>query len=137
MPSQVNLSYLISIMYCCGDVVVSALEQHAATPNELRRILRTALHAVLFEGFATMLFPAIFMHTFVHLVHDAVAFYRLSGPLWRWLPTTLGLALIPALPLLFDHPVEVAVDALFSFIGEVQLNMQPRLRLQQNAKKNR
>lgn len=33
-----------------------------------------------------------------------------------WGPTVTGLAIVPALPYIFDHPVEVATDRAFEWI---------------------
>ena len=33
-----------------------------------------------------------------------------------WGPTVTGLAIVPALPYLFDHPVEAATDHVFEWV---------------------
>lgn len=43
----------------------------------------------------------------------AISFFSTSIPLTDQGPTVSGLCVVPALPFLFDHPVEHAVDTIF------------------------
>jgi len=57
-------------------------------------------------------------------IHTAVkqtkkAFDKSANPRLRaWGPTVTGLAIVPALPYIFDHPVEVAADRAFEWIEQ-------------------
>jgi fission process protein 1 len=65
-----------------------------------------------------MLFPAYAVHT---VVHQATHFLKnrkatISPTLYRYGPTGLGLAIIPMLPVVFDHPTEYVVEKAFEFV---------------------
>jgi mitochondrial fission process protein 1 len=57
-------------------------------------------------------------------IHTAVkqarkAFDKSTNPRLRaWGPTVTGLAIVPALPYIFDHPVEEATDRAFEWIKQ-------------------
>ena len=59
--------------------------------------------------------PAFTIHTAVKQVKKAFD----KSPNLRlraWGPTVTGLAIVPALPFIFDHPVEVATDRAFEWV---------------------
>jgi fission process protein 1 len=59
--------------------------------------------------------PAFTIHTAVKQAKKA--FDKSSNVRLRaWGPTATGLAIVPALPYLFDHPVEVAADRAFEWV---------------------
>lgn len=59
--------------------------------------------------------PAFTIHTAVKQAKKA--FDRSSNLRLRtWGPTVTGLAIVPALPYIFDHPVEVATDRAFEWV---------------------
>jgi fission process protein 1 len=59
--------------------------------------------------------PAFTIHTAVKQAKKA--FDKSSNPRLRaWGPTVTGLAIVPALPYIFDHPVEVAADRAFIWV---------------------
>ncbi len=59
--------------------------------------------------------PAFTIHTAVKQAKKA--FDKSSNLRLRaWGPTVTGLAIVPALPYIFDHPVEVAADRAFEWI---------------------
>ncbi len=61
--------------------------------------------------------PALTIHTIVKQTKKA--FVNVQNPkLKAWGPTLSGLAVVPALPYLYDHPVEVATDRAFDWIKE-------------------
>jgi mitochondrial fission process protein 1 len=61
--------------------------------------------------------PAFTIHTAVKQAKKA--FDKSSNPRLRaWGPTVTGLAIVPALPYIFDHPVEVATDHAFEWIEQ-------------------
>ncbi|KAJ6161317.1 hypothetical protein N7470_004713 [Penicillium chermesinum] len=66
----------------------------------------------IFQGIASMGLPAFTIHSVVKYSGNMLK--RVKTPLVRtWGPIGLGLAVVPALPYLFDHPVEQAVDWAF------------------------
>lgn len=59
--------------------------------------------------------PAFTIHTAVRQAKKV--FDKSSNPRLRaWGPTVTGLAIVPALPFIFDHPVEVATDRAFEWV---------------------
>lgn len=59
--------------------------------------------------------PAFTIHTAVKQAKKA--FDKSSNLRLRaWGPTVTGLAIVPALPYIFDHPVEVAADRAFEWV---------------------
>jgi fission process protein 1 len=56
--------------------------------------------------------PAFTIHTAVK--QSKKAFANVANPRVKaWGPTVTGLAIVPVLPYLFDHPVERATDTIF------------------------
>lgn len=61
--------------------------------------------------------PALTIHTAV--AQSRKAFRRATNPkIKTWGPTMTGLAIVPLLPFLFDHPVEHATDRAFDWIRQ-------------------
>lgn len=61
--------------------------------------------------------PAFTIHTAV--AQAKKAFAKTSNPRIRaWGPTLTGLAIVPVLPYLFDHPVEHVTDTVFDWIKQ-------------------
>jgi mitochondrial fission process protein 1 len=61
--------------------------------------------------------PALTIHTAVKQAKKA--FDKSTNPRLRaWGPTITGLAIVPALPYIFDHPVEEATDRAFEWIKQ-------------------
>lgn len=61
--------------------------------------------------------PAFTIHTAVKQAKKAFA--NASNPRVRiWGPTFTGLAIVPALPYIFDHPVERVTDVAFDWLEE-------------------
>ena len=105
----VRASYGISWAYVLGDVAVETLrEKERKSPDDV--VLRTATKRALFQSMASMIFPMFTIHQTVHLT--AVLMKRF-GRGNKWIPTIAGLAMIPALPYLFDHPVEHTLDSIY------------------------
>lgn len=67
--------------------------------------------------------PAFTIHTAVNQAKKVFA--HAKNPRVRtWAPTAIGLALIPPLPYIFDHPVETATDRAFDWIKEKYMERQ-------------
>lgn len=66
----------------------------------------------VFQSVASMLFPALTIHSVVK--YSGIAMKDIKNVRLRtWGPIGLGLAIVPALPFVFDHPVEHAVEWVF------------------------
>ncbi|KAI9158238.1 Mitochondrial fission process protein [Paramyrothecium foliicola] len=66
----------------------------------------------LFQSLASMGLPAFTIHSVVRYSGRALKNAK-NATLRTWAPIGLGLAVVPALPTLFDEPVENAVEWLF------------------------
>ncbi|EXJ68989.1 uncharacterized protein A1O5_07924 [Cladophialophora psammophila CBS 110553] len=66
----------------------------------------------VFQSLASMGFPALTIHSIVK--YSGKALKTAANPTIRtWAPIGLGLAVVPALPYIFDEPVEEAVEWTF------------------------
>lgn len=66
----------------------------------------------VFQAVASMGLPAFTIHSIVR--YSGRAMKHVKNPKVRtWGPIGLGLAAVPALPYMFDHPVEVATEKIF------------------------
>ncbi|GMH81768.1 hypothetical protein TrVE_jg5237 [Triparma verrucosa] len=73
-------------------------------------VVRTGLHATLFQGIASLAIPTALIHTGVGQSSKMFAKY---GPRYlKWGPSVVGLCMIPMMPF-FDEPVEHGVDWFF------------------------
>ncbi|KAH8915663.1 hypothetical protein BT69DRAFT_1320350 [Atractiella rhizophila] len=96
--------------------------------------LRVAERAV-FQATASMLFPALTIHSVVKYSAKALKRSNVqSAFLKAWGPTSLGLLTIPALPFIFDEPVEKVVSTSFGKIEEMVLHEEVRRRLEHHLK---
>ncbi|KAF5369768.1 hypothetical protein D9758_001316 [Tetrapyrgos nigripes] len=124
-PWVVTAAYGVSWLYLTGDVGYESYKAHRRGPTALEaahfsentRIALTAVQRATFQSIASMALPAFTIHTAVRQAKKA--FVNVKNPrLKAWGPTMTGLAIVPALPYLFDHPVEVATDRAFDWIRE-------------------
>ena len=99
---HVRLFYLVSWLYVTIDTVVRTVEESRAQ-NRRRQVWRVLIFMSVFHTIATMLIPAVAIHEAVHLTKVALQAID-AKRVERWMPTLVGLLLIPALPLV-DHPV--------------------------------
>jgi len=105
----VKAAYGISWAYVIGDVGVEAMrERERGSSSDI--IMRTATKRAIFQSLASMIFPMFTIHQTVHLT---AVLMKKFGRTNKWIPTIAGLAMIPALPFLFDHPVEHTLDNLY------------------------
>jgi fission process protein 1 len=91
------------------DVALETMreKERGSDPEVIKRI---AIKRALFQTTASMLLPALTIHQTVHL---ASAIMNKFGGKNKWIPTIAGLAMIPALPFMFDHPMEHVIDTAF------------------------
>jgi fission process protein 1 len=80
------------------------LKEHGLDPT------RAFAHATTFNALANLALPAVIIHTQVHV---AARIFKSIGKFTKYGPTLAGLALIPALPYICDHPVENVITQLF------------------------
>ncbi|TFL05633.1 mitochondrial 18 KDa protein-domain-containing protein [Pterulicium gracile] len=122
-PWVVSASYGVSWIYLTGDVAYESYKAHRQGPSPLEalhfsentRIALAAAERATFQSIASMGLPALTIHTAVKQAKKA--FVNVKNPTVKaWGPTTVGLAILPALPFMFDHPVETATASVFDFI---------------------
>ncbi|KAJ3265419.1 hypothetical protein HK104_006298 [Borealophlyctis nickersoniae] len=116
-PWIVKSAYGISFAYVGIDVAFEAYKaQKRGDPTPL--IARTVIERSTFQGLASLALPAITIHTVVDTTAKLLK-NRPKTTFVRWAPTTAGLLVVPLLPVLFDHPVEGAVEKAFDIIWPV------------------
>lgn len=122
-PWAVTAAYGISWIYLAGDVGYESYKVHhrgptpveAANFSEPTRIGIAAVQRATFQSIASMALPAFTIHTAVSQARKAFKNTQ-NTRLKSWGPTMTGLAIVPVLPYLFDHPVEAATDHVFDWI---------------------
>lgn len=131
----VTAAYGVSIAYVAGDIGYEGYKAHldrqdrllkqstsgknpeqaeisAATEIGLRVARRT-----VFQGLASIVLPAVTIHSAVK--YSAPIFLKSNNTRVKgWGPTAVGLAIVPLLPIMFDHPVEYATDKVFDYVEE-------------------
>ncbi|KAJ9114641.1 hypothetical protein QFC22_005517 [Naganishia vaughanmartiniae] len=125
-PWVVKGAYGVSWMYLIGDVSYETYKAKVQGPSPLdlatglsenSRLGMVAAKRSIFQGVASMALPAFTIHTAVR--QATKAFRNASSPRVKaWGPTVTGLAIVPFLPYLFDHPVETAVDYFFEKVEQ-------------------
>lgn len=74
-----------------------------------------AVKRSVFQGVASMALPAFTIHTAVKQTAKAVR-NSTNVTMRRWLPSAVGIGIVPFLPYMFDHPIEYATDVVFDKI---------------------
>ena len=133
----VRAAYAVSWSYVSVDVLLRVGDSFALR-GRTWHLLRTLLYFSIFHTVATMLLPAFLIHSAVH--HSSHLLKLLSArhaaavsaaaerlPLWWaprlwWVPTVVGLALIPLMPLL-DEPFEHLLDSCFASAGRAMRSL--------------
>lgn len=86
--------------------------------SENTHVALTCVRRGVFQSLASMALPAFTVHSIVH--YSQPLFKGIGNHRVRAMgPTVLGLAIIPALPIMFDEPVEHIIDTIFDW-GEGQ-----------------
>jgi len=105
-PYLVTASYGVSWLYCMGDVAFEGYKENKRGGTN-QDVAQVVAKRTVFQATASMLLPAFTIHS---LVKIAGKFFQRMGRFQRIGPTVAGLAMIPALPFMFDHPVEHLLD---------------------------
>ncbi|KAL0255521.1 hypothetical protein I308_100325 [Cryptococcus tetragattii IND107] len=124
-PWVVTAAYGVSWAYLIGDVSFTTYKSsqlgpspiESANMSERTRLAMVAVKRSVFQAVASMALPAFTIHTAVKYAGRAFAKSQ-NATLRRWGPTAVGIGIVPALPYLFDHPVEQATEALFEKLEE-------------------
>jgi mitochondrial fission process protein 1 len=111
----VRSTYAISWGYVIGDITHEAYKtKDDPKLSSFDWKLNIAKRAT-FQSIASMALPAFTIHSVVHFSKHKL-FPSLLPQYLKWGPTFMGLGVIPFLPYMFDHPVEVGCDRAFDFI---------------------
>ncbi|KAH9274413.1 hypothetical protein BASA83_003043 [Batrachochytrium salamandrivorans] len=110
----VNAAYGISFAYVGVDVVYEGYKS-SLRGDSTTEVSRTVIQRTLFQGLASLLLPAITIHSVVDLTAKALKNASVIT-LRKWGPTAAGLMVLPALPVILDHPVEYATDKAFDMV---------------------
>jgi len=111
---HVNLFYLVSWLYVITDTMVNAVDE-ANVQGRRRQVARVVLFMSLFHSIATMLIPAVAIHEAVHVAMLLLKRAAASPSMQLWVPTMVGLSLIPAMPIV-DEPLHHALKRLFDHL---------------------
>ncbi|WFD05125.1 hypothetical protein MVES1_000451 [Malassezia vespertilionis] len=118
-PIVVSAAYGISWAYIISDVGYTVW--HASNhmdPNDSsykKDLAWIGARRTVFQTLASMFLPALTIHSVVR--YSAPLFSKFSNMRARSIgPTVLGLCTVPLLPVLFDHPVEYAVENAFDLV---------------------
>ena len=109
-PVIVKAAYGISWLYVLSDVAISTYNEKQKETSTTGTVLRTATKTAIFQSTASMILPMITIHQTVHLTAKLLSRF---GNKSKVIPTICGLAVVPALPFMFDHPVEHVVDTVY------------------------
>eukprot|EP00050_Salpingoeca_kvevrii_P012400 m.22331 g.22331 ORF g.22331 m.22331 type:complete len:218 (-) comp3993_c0_seq2:268-921(-) len=106
-------AYMVTYGYVVADVGYNTWRAYDAGYSPMG-IFRTFAHSATFQGVASVALPAVAVHQTVHLASRVLKRFKTSHPrVYGYGPTAVGLALIPLLPTLIDHPVEKIIDRAF------------------------
>jgi mitochondrial fission process protein 1 len=101
--------YGVAIAYCVGDVAYVGYKERESKKGDAGNVPRTA-----FQGLASIALPYLIFHT---TVHQSQKFCLKRAPKFAVIvPSVIGLAIIPLLPVCCDEPVE-------NLLEEVCLNL--------------
>ncbi|KAJ3033738.1 hypothetical protein HDV00_005859 [Rhizophlyctis rosea] len=110
-PWIVNTGYFISFAYVGADVAFEGYKAVKRGDNNTL-VTRTVLERGTFQLLASLALPAFIIHSVV----DGTAKLLKNRPktaLVKWAPTSMGLAVVPLLPVILDKPVETVVEKVF------------------------
>ncbi|KAJ3170251.1 hypothetical protein HDU88_008878 [Geranomyces variabilis] len=114
----VNAAYGISFAYVGFDIGLEAwkAKQRGADNLELTRVVA---ERSLFQGLASLLLPAVTIHTVVDLTGKALK-NKPPSAFVRWTPTVAGLLVVPFLPIMYDHPLEHFIAKTFDKVWPME-----------------
>jgi fission process protein 1 len=110
-PFFVNTTYAISFGYVGFEIAQEAYKSHSRSDHKYVFGTHVAKHTI-FQTLASLALPAFTIHSTVK--YSGILFKNVKNQrVLNWGPTFLGLAVIPFLPTLIDHPAELIVDKVF------------------------
>lgn len=113
-PWFVKMCYGISWMYVLCDTGNESYKRYQETKDKMETA-RLGSQRFVFNALASMIFPMFTIHAVVHQSSKYLAKTAHSPAIKKWAPVAMGLAVVPALPFMFDHPVETACERIWDF----------------------
>jgi len=115
-PYLVRACYGVSWAYLGLDVAYEGYKTKKAG-HDNTVIAQTVVKRGVFQTLASMALPAFTIHSAVK--YSAKVFAKAKNTRVKvWGPVATGLSIVPFLPSIFDHPVEVAVEKAFDYVEE-------------------
>ncbi|KAI8824111.1 mitochondrial 18 KDa protein-domain-containing protein [Fimicolochytrium jonesii] len=114
----VNAAYGISFAYVGFDVALEGYKAAQRNADKME-IARVVAERGVFQGLASLLLPALTIHTVVDMTGKALK-SRPKTAFVRWTPTVAGLFVVPFLPIMYDHPVEHLVAKAFDTVWPLE-----------------
>ncbi|KAG4306533.1 hypothetical protein PORY_000521 [Pneumocystis oryctolagi] len=112
-PYSVRAAYGISWLYIIGDVTYEGYKEKYINNKNNESVKITMVKRSIFQGIASMGLPALTIHSVVKYSGRYVFQNAKNRRIRVWGPIMTGLSVMPALPFLFDHPVEIVIDSFF------------------------
>ena len=112
-------AYGISWGYVLTDVGYEAYKAKSLNNEPTPVVVSLSIKRALFQSLASMGLPAFTIHSLVKYSGKYVFGKSANKTIRVWGPAAVGLGVVPALPYLFDHPVEHAVDRLWEKVDEI------------------
>lgn len=113
-PWIVKMCYGISWMYVFCDTGVESYKRYQETHDGVETA-RLGTQRLTFNALASMAFPMFTIHTVVARSTKLLKPTHYNPYIKKWLPVAMGLSVVPALPFMFDHPVETGCELLWDF----------------------
>lgn len=110
-PWVVRGAYGVSWAYVFGDVAYDAYQLRQKHDVHGKDLAVAVSKRLTWQAMASIIFPAVTIHTAVNQSKRVCR--RMGQRCCRWGPTAVGLCLLPALPFMFDQPLERVCDAVF------------------------
>jgi len=112
-PRIVSASYALTASYITGEVAYAGYKEFANQSSK-ERIMDTVARITTFELVASLGLPFLLIHGGVHATQVLIRRAAIRSPtIQRWVPSGVGLGMIPLMPYYVDHPVEEAVEKAF------------------------
>jgi len=118
-PWVVRSAYGISWGYVLTDVGYEAYKAKSLNHEPTPVVVSLSVKRALFQSIASMGLPALTIHSLVKYSGRYIFSKSANRTMRVWGPAALGLSIVPALPYLYDHPVEHAIDRLWEKVDEI------------------
>jgi mitochondrial fission process protein 1 len=115
----VRSAYAVSWGYVLTDVGYEAYKAKQLNHESTPIVVSLSFKRALFQSIASMGLPAFTIHSLVKYSGKYVFRHAGNKVLRVWGPAMVGLGIVPALPYLFDHPVEHAIDRVWEKVDEI------------------